>query len=457
MQNLFIFGPKVTATLNQSCCSKTLQTLWNGFCCTAGTIDFLPENNFIMKIGDVRPLPLENCDFSISVTTDGFCIAAEDRRGLLNGYMALLRQIRPICLERGSEQFFIPCGEIYGKPAVKKRMVHLCVFPETTLPFITKFVRLCGVLNYTHLVLEFWGTLHFDCLKELSWPQALTKEQIKPIIKEANDMGLEIIPMFNHLGHAAASRGIHGKHVVLDQNPRLQGRFDEDGWTWNITKPEVRGLFQKIRRELYELCGGSYFHIGCDEAYRYGGENADISLLTRFLNETAAEIAGEGRRPIMWGDMLLNSEAAGVQEGYTCNCRNSKAAESLLTSLDKRLVIADWQYDVTRSPVLTAGYLSSFGFDTLLCPWYDFKNIGACVETAQQMNNSGVMLTTWHTLSARMFSLLACAQGCLTGKVNFAGRDYAAETAALIRKVYFADGDYETAGWAKHQISEITL
>ena len=48
----------------------------------------------------------------------------------------------------------------------------------------------------------------------------------------------------------------------------------------------------------------------------------------------------------MWGDMLLNSEAAGVQEGYTCNCRNSKAAESLLTSLDKRLVIADWQYDV---------------------------------------------------------------------------------------------------------------
>ena len=157
-----------------------------------------------MKIGDVRPLPLENCDFSISVTTDGLCIAAEDRRGLLNGYMALLRQIQPICLERGSEQFFIPCGEIYGKPAVKKRMVHLCVFPETTLPFITKFVRLCGVLNYTHLVLEFWGTLHFDCLKELSWPQALTKEQIKPIIKEANDMGLEIIPMFNHLGHAAA-------------------------------------------------------------------------------------------------------------------------------------------------------------------------------------------------------------------------------------------------------------
>ena len=111
MQNLFIFGPKVTATLNQSCCCKTLQTLWNGFCCTAGTIDFLPENNFIMKIGDVRPLPLENCDFSISVTTDGFCIAAEDRRGLLNGYMALLRQIQPICLERGSEQFSFRAGK----------------------------------------------------------------------------------------------------------------------------------------------------------------------------------------------------------------------------------------------------------------------------------------------------------------------------------------------------------
>lgn len=458
MQEFFTFETKVSAKINRSCFSESLNMLWNGFCCTAGNIKFLPADDFIMEIGHASPLPLGNCDYTISVTKSGVCIAANGRRSLLNGFMALLRQIRPVSLEQGNERFFIPCGVTYGAPPVKKRMVHLCVFPETTLSFLTKFVRLCGVLSYTHLVIEFWGTLQFDCLKELSWPSAFTKEQIRPIIQEANNIGLEIIPMFNHLGHASASRSIHGKHVVLDQNPRLQCLFDEDGWTWDIAKPEVKSLLRKIRHELYDLCGGKYFHIGCDEAYRYGGENVDVSLLLHFLNDTAAEITAEGRRPIMWGDMLLNFETAGAIEGYTCNCRSSKTAEELLNNLDRRLMVADWQYDIKSAPVITAGYLSALGFDTLICPWYDFKNIEACVETAKHTgSNSGIMLTTWHTLSAHMFSLLVCAACCCDNSGNFSERDFAAETAALVRKVYFAAGDYETAGWCEKQIGKITL
>jgi hypothetical protein len=48
---------------------------------------------------------------------------------------------------------------------------------------------------------------------------------------------------------------MHGKHVVLDQNPTLQTYFSEDGWCWDIRKPKVRELFRKIRSELIELCG----------------------------------------------------------------------------------------------------------------------------------------------------------------------------------------------------------
>ena len=74
--------------------------------------------------------------------------------------------------------------------------------------------------------------------------------------------------MFNHLGHASASRSSYGRHVVLDQNPRLATLFEPDGWTWCLSNPETLELLRAIRSELIELFGeGGFFHIGCDEAY----------------------------------------------------------------------------------------------------------------------------------------------------------------------------------------------
>ncbi len=68
----------------------------------------------------------------------------------------------------------------------------------------------------------------------------------------ANELGIEIIPMFNHLGHASASRVMHGKHVVLDQNPKLQPLFSEDGWSWNLDNQNTVKLLRNIREELID-------------------------------------------------------------------------------------------------------------------------------------------------------------------------------------------------------------
>lgn len=141
-------------------------------------------------------------------------------------------------------------------------MIHICVFPDTELYFLHKILRMCVVLKYTHIVLEFWGMLKLDAMKELSWDIAFTKSEIKPIIDEVVDAGVEIIPMFNHWGHAAQSRAIHGRHVVLDQNPRKQMYFRKNGWVWDVKKPMVRELMRNVRNELIELCGdGKYFHM----------------------------------------------------------------------------------------------------------------------------------------------------------------------------------------------------
>ena len=76
----------------------------------------------------------------------------------------------------------------------------------------------------------------------------MIKKQIAPLIDEGKAMGMEFIPMFNHLGHASQSRSISGKHTVLDQNPKLETLFEPDGWTWCLSNPDTLKLLCPPRK-----------------------------------------------------------------------------------------------------------------------------------------------------------------------------------------------------------------
>ena len=106
-------------------------------------------------------------------------------------------------------------------------------------------IRFAGVLGYTHVVLESWGGMEFQCLKELGWKGfTFTKAQLEDIIKEMRAFKMEIIPMVNCLGHASLSRVDIGKHVVLDQNLLLSDYFLKYGWVWNFKKQKADCVMQ---------------------------------------------------------------------------------------------------------------------------------------------------------------------------------------------------------------------
>jgi hypothetical protein len=292
--------------------------------------------------------------------------------------------------------------------------------------------------------------LKLDCMAELAWPFAHTKEEIRPLIAEARALGMEIIPMFNHLGHASANREIYGKHVVLDQNPRLEYLFNTHGWEWDFESGEVYDLLAKVRRELIELCGeGSYFHLGCDEAYSLGyGENR-AEALCRYLNRIAAELREQGRRTIIWGDMLLlRRDYVSEPQKYSCNMENEEIYRTLIEGLDKDIIIADWQYHLTCDEWKSSTALKEAGFDVICCPWDNQANARSAIVNVRNQNLMGIMHTTWHTLSSGMPYVLRAAIG------DEAAAQYGvAECAgALYRKIMRVNGDYEKAGWSKKQI-----
>ena len=453
-----LFSKDTRAVAHPCLCKEVIKEFFHGFTFSLSMLNLDPTNELIFRIGSASPLTTDGFSYAINVTKEGICITAKSEHDLILGFMTLIDRIKAIDTDDGECVASVDCCQIRDMPLYEMRSVHFCVFPQTELWELERFVRFCGALKFSHVILEFWGTLRYDVMKELSWPTAFSKEQIRPIVALANDLGMEIVPMFNHWGHAPASRDMHGKHVVLDQNPALQSYFDESGWCWDIRKEKVRALLRSVRNELIELCGsGGYFHIGCDEADHFDPIEESVACLCEFINEISADLKARGRRTLLWGDMLLCHEPNHHPENkYTCNATSSESQKYLLEHLDHDLIVADWQYKATHVPVETALTFRDAGFECLLCPWdRGYSQLYACSRTVREYGSKGLLHTTWHTLSSGMhFVMVAALSGfeALAPNPSVHFRPFAA---SLLRKVCFVNGDYERAGWSKSEIGDI--
>ena len=456
-EGCFSFRGAVSASAHPCLNKDIIKDFWHNFTFQCSTLNIKESSDFVFSIGNAKPLSLDGYDYSINIKPDGICVRAENERELIRGFMTLIDRFRAF---DSDDELVIrtECCRIRDKAMIRNRMVHFCIFPETELWELQRFIRFCGALKYTHVILEFWGMLRYDCMSELSWQHAFTKEQIKPLIREAHDLGLEIIPMFNHWGHASAGRVMHGKHVVLDQNPSLQSYFSEDGWCWDISKGKVKKLLHQIRKELIELCGsGSYFHIGCDEAYGFEFTQENMDLVCGFINEISEEMRSENRRVIVWGDMFLYRHAHyNPNNRYTCNAPSPDVEQYMLEHLSRNVIIADWQYDAGKFPVETSSVFVQAGFDCLLCPWdKGCAQIDAAISTAIDQNLMGFLHTTWHTLSKGLPFVTRAAVEGFEGVGKDDWKQNRTHSAALLRKVMPICGDYAKAGWSKVQVSNL--
>ena len=442
----FVFSVNLCAIADPQMNNSTAAALWSSFCLDGSALTFEAGTPCTFRIGDVElPTLSEGKEYALRVTEAGVAIVGKDYGGLMRGFMSLLMKI-----EYDRENLKIQAVIEESDYKLRNRMLHICIFPENDLYFIKKLIRLAGLCQYTHVVMEFWGMLQYDCLKELAWPQAFTKAQAKELIDECRELGMEPIPMFNQLGHASACRVKYGKHVVLDQNPRLQHLFTPDGWAWDITSPEVFALLKQVRQELYELFGhGEYIHIGCDEAYYITRNEALRRELPGFLEKITKEVEAEGRKPMLWMDMLLEEKA--FPDCYTVG-RNDEV-DHLRRSTASSTVLVDWQYKCASSPIPSLLSLADSGHDVMGAPWYEEKNYIAHIDTVQKNNMHGVMLTTWHKLQLYMPSILGCAKEF--GARSFVWSQFSGlreETATMLRRLSFEGNSYADSGWSKEQV-----
>lgn len=439
---------------------EMMEDLWQRF--TFGAVELAVTRDSALKTGEFtlaggKP-PQRDADatYALKVDASGIAASAVDTAGMRHAWFTLLQLLDADDAANGGLSFAVPHVEIQDWPSMKFRGLHLCIFHETPPHMIERAIRLAAFFKFTHVVLEFWGMLKLDALKELSWPEAWTKEQAGRLVAIARGMGLEVVPMFNVWGHASGSRIRHGRHVVLDQNPKLAPLFEPDGWTWCLTNPRAQDTIRRVCDELMEFAGpGQFFHIGCDEAYSHATCDScrkldRVQLLADHVNKLAAHIEKRGRRALMWGDALL--ERAKWPGGFAANGTPTLPTHEAIDRISRKIVINDWHYDV-KGDIPTLAHFRKHGFETIACPWNSGANIRAMCKAAISNDSLGVLMTTWHHL-ARSIPTLHITAACMWSKDQAAlgltqaeGSLANAATATILRKLVPAEGKFERAGW----------
>ena len=450
----YTFGSTVTARVSGLTPSQVerVQTLWYRFSCDACKLHVVPTEDGCQFVIGEAACDLTDADrYAIHVDAAGVCVRAHEAAGLLDGIKTLVQLICPEELAEGKEAFYISAADVHDAPAVSFRAVHLCIFPGSTLSSLEQAIHEAGFFKMTHVILEFWGVYPYRCLPELSWDgRHFDRKDFQRLVALARSYGMEVIPMVNHFGHATQSRSCNGRHVVLNKNPRLTKLFEPDGWTWCLSNPDTYKLLAEMRAELMELCGeGSYFHLGFDEAYSFATcdkcrKRVPHELLAEYLNRLTEDLGKAGRTPIIWHDELIRRDAFG--EGPIVANGQNHATDKALDLLDRRIIIADWQYDYRNGFNPTTKYFTDKGFKTVVCPWDNMENLRSLSADAKKLGAYGVLYTTWHHLPA-FLRQAAYWSNCTWMADERVPGIADTEAACLLRRLYDTEGAFIPSGW----------
>ena len=148
---------------------------------------FDAEDN-TLYFGNPTKIDNKGEDYALKVTSDGAFVVGSTFAGLMRGFTTLLERI--VCTD--FEEYTVEGGEETGSPKIAFRSAHICVFPETKLDFLRKAVRMCVMGKYSHLIIEFWGTLKMDCFELFGWKDAYTKAVREMSQKKLDECGIGI-------------------------------------------------------------------------------------------------------------------------------------------------------------------------------------------------------------------------------------------------------------------------
>jgi len=243
-----------------------------------------------------------------------------------------------------------------------------------------------------HFVDDEGFVLKLDSHPELATPYAFSKAETRRFVKAAKQVGIEVVPEVECLGHAR----------YLTRLPQYAHLADGDAHAFNAVCPSHRDtvpLLTEIIEEVADLFDGEYFHAGLDEVNLSGCKRCRRRMAGRpawriFTDHTKKlheVITGCGKRMIMWADHV-------------------EKAPAMLKALPKDIVLCHWHYgEVNANKVFERSLAAGFEIvggcsmlrhrDVIQPKSRQLRNTEQMVATGRRLAGKGMLgaVTTWWT------------------------------------------------------------
>jgi len=287
-----------------------------------------------------------------------------------------------------------------------------------------------------------------DSHPEIVTPFAFSKPEVRRFVKAAAEVGIDVVPEIETLGHAS----------YITRLPQYAHLADGDRTHFNAACPSQKqtlGLMTDILTEIAELFPSTYLHAGLDEVNfagckrcaRRGRGKPKWWVYAEHTKAIHAIVTGLGKRMVMWADHV-------------------EAAPAMLRKLPKDIVMAHWQYwDVEPDKIrrsLDAGFEvigapSMAWFGTMIQPHAgDMDVMDKMAHTASKFRRKGMlgMVNTWWVPGRLLrdagvptiaYTAAICNAGRGVDRLGFM-RSYARKTFGLV------DAAATRAMWRMHEL-----
>lgn len=263
-----------------------------------------------------------------------------------------------------------------------------------TLPALKSTVKKAASEGINTVIMEYEATFPFDRHATLCNAYHFTTDEVSDLVQYCSSLGVDVIPLQNCFGHC--------EYILQhDRYATLRESKNDMSQVCPTHIDEAKQVFREIFHEVARLHPSPYFHIGADETRLLGNckhckqkmEKQGISkLFVDYVKEMCKLVQEMGKRPIIWGDMILQHPEA-------------------LNELPPETVIIDWNYGWNPKHFGNVDTLVEQGFtvwgasslrsspdNIYLTQWSKhFENLSTFIPFAREHGYKGFINTSWST------------------------------------------------------------
>lgn len=265
--------------------------------------------------------------YLLSIEKNRIAILANNSQGAFYGLMSLIQ----ILQVDDSKRIFIDGCLIVDYPAFPLRGISddIARGQVSTLDDFKKIIKMIAryKLNVYQPYLE-------DAIELKSFPDiglnrsSLTQNEIKELIKYADQYFVEIIPIFQTLGH--------WENILIEPHYYDLAEFPGAA-SLDVTNEKTYEFLDKCIAELSQLFPSKYFHAGLDESWDVGyGHSKHITkqlgiaaVHANHYKKVNEIIKKYGKQMMMYGDIIHNHP-------------------EIFEMLPKDIIVVDWRYGVNN-------------------------------------------------------------------------------------------------------------